>query len=406
MMEKETARSDHVPASTDQQVTLEKAGVIESAFDTDELAEDQGGQANGASMAPVGTPQEIDEEAIKTAVVMMLKAIGEDPTREGLRDTPRRIAEMYRELFSGLKRDPSEVLRVSFDEGHSEMVIVKDIPFYTVCEHHLLPFHGVAHVGYIPRGRVVGISKLARALEILARRPQLQERLTSQVADSIMTTLEPHGVGVVLEGEHLCYDRETEILTTQGWVRFDRLEKGVPVAQVNPQDLSLTFVEPLAYIQYPYQGTMLRWQSDTVDLCITPDHRVVMQSEWKFEHERAQAWEVMAARDLPARFYVPQAVKWDAPDIEPVSFAGEWYSKLQPEHRSEVPFDDEVFCVSVPTGALLVRRNGRPIVSGNCMTMRGVKKPGSRVVTSAMRGVFKNVATRSEFMALIRNDRR
>ncbi len=203
-MDKEAARRDHEPAAADQHKVLETAGVIDTAFDTDELVEEQHGQTNGTSMVRVGAPHEIDEEAIKTAVVMMLKAIGEDPTREGLRDTPRRIAEMYRELFSGLRRDPAEVLQVSFDEGHSEMVIVKDIPFYTVCEHHLLPFHGMAHVGYIPRGRVVGISKLARAVEILARRPQLQERLTSQVADSIMTTLEPHGVGVVLEGTHLC----------------------------------------------------------------------------------------------------------------------------------------------------------------------------------------------------------
>src|SRR5579871_5085718 len=203
-MSKDSSQRDAEPVTSEQWSRLETAGVIDTAFDTDELAEGRPEQANGA-LVPVGAPEQtIDEEAIKTAVVMMLKAIGEDPTREGLRDTPRRIAEMYRELFSGLRRDPSEVLKVSFDEGHSEMVIVKDIPFYTVCEHHLLPFHGVAHVGYIPRGHVVGISKLARAVEILARRPQLQERLTSQVADSVMTTLEPHGVGVVLEGAHLC----------------------------------------------------------------------------------------------------------------------------------------------------------------------------------------------------------
>ena len=203
-MRKESSRDNAEPLASDQWSALETSGVIDTAFDTDELVEGEPASANGALVPEIPTEQTIDEEAIKTAVVMMLKAIGEDPTREGLRDTPRRIAEMYRELFSGLRRDPSEVLKVGFDEGHSEMVIVKDIPFYTVCEHHLLPFYGVAHVGYIPRGRVVGISKLARAVEILSRRPQLQERLTSQVADSIMTTLEPHGVGVVLEGAHLC----------------------------------------------------------------------------------------------------------------------------------------------------------------------------------------------------------
>ena len=203
-MSKESSQHDAEPLASDQWSKLETSGVIDTAFDTDELVESEPGSVNGALVPEVQTGQTIDEEAIKTAVVMMLKAIGEDPTREGLRDTPRRIAEMYRELFSGLRRDPAEVLKVSFDEGHSEMVIVKDIPFYTVCEHHLLPFYGVAHVGYIPRGHVVGISKLARAVEILSRRPQLQERLTSQVADSVMTTLEPHGVGVVLEGAHLC----------------------------------------------------------------------------------------------------------------------------------------------------------------------------------------------------------
>ncbi len=192
----ESARSDEMWS---EGLTPE---ALDPEFDDDEMLLARR-SANGKPLAGVVRPP-VDEEKIKRAVVMMLEAIGEDPTREGLRETPRRIAEMYSELFAGLHQDPAQVLKVSFDEGHSEMVIVKDIPFYTMCEHHFLPFHGVAHVGYIPRGRVVGISKLARAVEILARRPQLQERLTSQVADSVMTTLEPHGVGVVLEGEHLC----------------------------------------------------------------------------------------------------------------------------------------------------------------------------------------------------------
>jgi GTP cyclohydrolase I len=145
-----------------------------------------------------------DEEAIKAAVVQLLTAVGEDPHREGLADTPRRIAEMYRELFQGLNQDPAEVLQVGFEENHQEMVIVRDIPFYSVCEHHLLPFHGTFDVGYIPRGRVVGISKLARLVEIYARRPQLQERLTSQIADTLMEELQPEGVAVVGQAQHLC----------------------------------------------------------------------------------------------------------------------------------------------------------------------------------------------------------
>ena len=148
--------------------------------------------------------QPVDTQRIREAVREIIIAVGEDPEREGLRDTPRRVAEMYAEVFSGLREDPADVLRVGFEEGHQEMVIVKDIPFYSMCEHHFLPFHGVAHVGYIPKGRVVGLSKLARAVEILARRPQLQERLSSQLADVIMETVKPQGVAVVIEAHHLC----------------------------------------------------------------------------------------------------------------------------------------------------------------------------------------------------------
>ena len=149
-------------------------------------------------------PQELDKSAIRHAVRDIIRGVGEDPDREGLRETPRRVADMYAEVFSGLLQDPADVLRVGFEEGHQELVLVKDIPFYSMCEHHFLPFHGVAHIGYIPNGRVVGLSKLARALEILARRPQLQERLTSQLADAIMSALEPSGVAVVVNAEHLC----------------------------------------------------------------------------------------------------------------------------------------------------------------------------------------------------------
>jgi GTP cyclohydrolase I len=149
-------------------------------------------------------PKAFNTAAIRKAVREIIRAVGEDPTREGLRETPRRVADMYAEVFSGLRQDPADVLRVGFEEGHQELVLVKDIPFYSMCEHHFLPFHGLAHVGYIPNGRVVGLSKLARAVEILARRPQLQERLTSQLADAIMTTLEPAGVAVVISAEHLC----------------------------------------------------------------------------------------------------------------------------------------------------------------------------------------------------------
>ena len=148
----------------------------------------------------------IDETRIKAAVASIIKAIGENPEREGLLDTPERVAEMYAELFMGIDKDPREELRVGFEVGHREMVILKDVPFYSMCEHHLLPFYGVVHIGYVPDvdGRVVGISKLARVVEVVARRPQLQERMTTEIADAIMDGLNPEGVAVVIQAEHLC----------------------------------------------------------------------------------------------------------------------------------------------------------------------------------------------------------
>jgi GTP cyclohydrolase I len=141
---------------------------------------------------------------IERAFREIIEAIGEDPAREGLVDTPARVARMYAELFAGLRIDPTTYLKVGFEAGHDEMVILRDIPFYSVCEHHFMPFHGIAAVGYIPDGRVVGVSKLARLVEGFAHRPQLQERLTGQIADALMEALQPDGVGVVIEAEHLC----------------------------------------------------------------------------------------------------------------------------------------------------------------------------------------------------------
>ncbi len=148
----------------------------------------------------------VNQDKIKLAAVSIIEAIGEDISREAMKDTPQRIAEMYAELFSGLDADPKTELTVGFEEAHKELVILRDIPFYSMCEHHLLPFYGVAHVGYIPGvdGKVVGISKLARVVEIFARRPQLQERMTKQIADAIFEALQPDGVGVVVQAEHLC----------------------------------------------------------------------------------------------------------------------------------------------------------------------------------------------------------
>ncbi|WP_153732213.1 GTP cyclohydrolase I FolE [Sporosarcina obsidiansis] len=148
---------------------------------------------------------EQDINKIEQAVKMILEAIGEDPNREGLLDTPKRVAKMYNEVFEGLNKDPKEYFEVVFHENHNEVVLVKDIPFYSMCEHHLVPFFGLAHVAYIPRdGVVAGLSKLARAVETTARRPQLQERITSTVADAMMEMLNPIGVYVIIEAEHMC----------------------------------------------------------------------------------------------------------------------------------------------------------------------------------------------------------
>ncbi|MCJ7807222.1 MAG: GTP cyclohydrolase I FolE [Dehalococcoidia bacterium] len=146
----------------------------------------------------------VNKGRIKKAFTSILEAVGENPSREGLKDTPRRIADMYADIFSGLDMDPRDALIVGFDEGHHEMVILKDIPFYSMCEHHFLPFFGLAHVGYIPKGRIAGASKVARAVDILAKRPQLQERLTTQIAEAMVEALKPNGVAVVIEAEHMC----------------------------------------------------------------------------------------------------------------------------------------------------------------------------------------------------------
>ena len=147
-----------------------------------------------------------DHARVEAAVRELLLAVGEDPDRDGLRETPARVARSFAETFGGLRQRPEDVLRTTFDASHDELVIVKDIEVYSTCEHHLVPFHGVAHVGYIPGpdGKLAGISKFARLVDVFARRPQVQERLTTQVADSMMELLQPRGVIVVIECEHLC----------------------------------------------------------------------------------------------------------------------------------------------------------------------------------------------------------
>lgn len=154
----------------------------------------------------MSTQPPVDLERAERAVREILLAIGENPDREGLKDTPARVARSYREIFAGMAQRPEDVLTTTFEIGHEELILVRDIEVYSTCEHHLVPFHGVAHVGYIPGrdGRVTGLSKLARLVDVYARRPQVQERLTSQIADALSEYLKPQGVMVVIECEHLC----------------------------------------------------------------------------------------------------------------------------------------------------------------------------------------------------------
>jgi GTP cyclohydrolase IA len=147
----------------------------------------------------------MDEKKIEKSFKAMIESIGENPARQGLKETPRRVARMYAELFSGLQQDPKKVLGKVFKENFNELVLIRDIPFYSMCEHHFLPFYGKAHIAYLPDGqRVVGISKLARLVEVFAKRPQLQERITAQIVDTIMESLTPQGAMVIIEAEHMC----------------------------------------------------------------------------------------------------------------------------------------------------------------------------------------------------------
>ncbi|WP_228823877.1 GTP cyclohydrolase I FolE [Nocardia blacklockiae] len=169
------------------------------------MAESDASSVASAAVA-LATGRAFDQPRAEAAVRELLIAVGEDPDRPGLAETPARVARAYREIFAGLFTEPDAVLDTTFEEGHQELVLVRDIPLYSTCEHHLVSFHGVAHVGYIPgpHGRVTGLSKLARLVDLYAKRPQVQERLTSQIADAVMRKLDPRGAIVVVEAEHLC----------------------------------------------------------------------------------------------------------------------------------------------------------------------------------------------------------
>lgn len=182
-------------------------------------------EVNPISMGPDSgrASHPYDEERAAAAVRELLLALGEDPDREGLKETPARVARAFKENFEGLWKSPEEVLTTTFDIGHEELVIIRDIEVFSHCEHHLTPFHGVAHVGYIPRGKITGLSKVARLVDLFARRPQVQERLTTQIADAMVKILDPMGVIVIIDCEHLCMSmrgvRKSQARTTTSAVR-------------------------------------------------------------------------------------------------------------------------------------------------------------------------------------------
>ncbi|MBR3464786.1 MAG: GTP cyclohydrolase I FolE [Clostridiales bacterium] len=186
----------------------------------------------------------MDLPKIESAVRDILEAIGEDPDREGLKDTPQRVARMYAEVFAGLHRDISKDIKVFHEEGNDEMILIGDIPFYSMCEHHLLPFHGKAHVVYIPRdGRILGLSKVARIVDTLSRKPQLQERLTSEIADKIIEAVDARSVCVIIEAEHLCMTMrgirkpgsKTVTSAMRGGCRTDLRTRNEALALINRQ---------------------------------------------------------------------------------------------------------------------------------------------------------------------------
>ncbi len=528
----------------------------------------------------------VDKEKLKQSVRLFLEAIGEDPDREGLKETPDRIVRLWEEF----KSYENFNMTVFEDIGdYDEMVVVRDIQFYSLCEHHLLPFFGKAHIAYIPNGKVCGLSKLVRVVNKFSYRPQVQERLTAEIAEFLEKELNPKGVAVVLEAEHLCYSSDTEILTDKGWKLFKDLKPEDKVAQVNPETLEISFAKPAAYIKYPFKGMMIHFKSKSVDLLVSPDHKMLYSTEWKFYKAKNKKWQVDQAykvKDLP-KIIIPQAGYMEGKEIQYITLEEDYYHSsgsvitktakkvklkadpfikflgiylaegsfyieknkhykvrivqknpekekiveetlkelpfnffkmkrkngttefvinskvlakyverfgksedkyipdfvyslsirqkklfldgfilgdgyLKPDGKTyhfvskskklidgiqalyatmgisstvyqqkqdeniyyrletrktkkgedkyysmvrqveDVPYNDYIYSVTVPDGFLLVRRNGKIAISGNCMSMRGVKNPSSYTVTSKLTGVFKdNEKTRNEFLNLI-----
>jgi len=267
----------------------------------------------------------IDKEKLKQSVRLFLEAIGENPDREGLKETPDRIVRLWEEF----KSYENFNMTVFEDIGdYDEMVVVRDIQFYSLCEHHLLPFFGKAHIAYIPNGKVCGLSKLVRVVNKFSYRPQVQERLTAEIAEFLEKELNPKGVAVVLEAEHLCYSSDTEILTDKGWKLFKDLDVNDKVAQVNPETLKISFTKPLAYIKYPFKGMMLNFKSKSVDLLVSPDHKMLFSTEDIFYKSKNKSWLSKKAYEIKnlSKIIIPQAGIMEAEDIKYIELEENYYT--------------------------------------------------------------------------------
>ena len=474
----------------------------------------------------------IDREKIRQAIRLFLEGIGEDPDREGLKETPERIARMWEEFESMRSFDMK-----LFEEfgNYNEMVLVKDIRFYSLCEHHLLPFFGKVHIAYVPDNLVCGLSKLVRTVRAFSLRPQVQERLTEEIADFLNRELKPKGVGVVIEAEHLCYSSDTEVLTEEGWKPFKDLTGNERVAQVYPETLEVEFTRPLMLHRYAFSGLMVGFLGKHIDLLVSPDHRMLYAEGMDGKLLMGPAYRLLGRRPLIpcagftgdfgalapesrgiVRFlalYVRQgevrgrevfvrcrserdrAILRESVPHVPFSYSlsregavvrspelaehlrplgdmerrrlpagilslscglkeefirtlsategklrflclskrlagdlqailatmgymtnlyygddGKWCLKaekvgypLGEATTYRMPYTGFIYSLTVPSGFLLVRRNYKTAVSGNCMSMRGVMSPGHVTTTSALRGAFlKDIKTREEFLKLIR----
>ncbi len=265
----------------------------------------------------------IDEKKLKESIRLFLEAIGENPDREGLKETPDRIVRLWKEF----KSYENFNMTIFEDIGsYDEMVVVRDINFYSLCEHHLLPFFGKAHIAYIPDGKVCGLSKLVRVVNKFSYRPQVQERLTSEIAEYLEKELKPKGVAVVLEAMHLCYSSDTEILTDKGWKLFKDLHMDNKVAQVNPNSLEISFVKPVNYIKYPFKGMMINFRSKSVDLLVSPDHKMLYSTEWIFYKSKNKRWlskQAYEIKDL-SKIIIPQAGLMKGKELDYVELEEEY----------------------------------------------------------------------------------